>query len=251
MIRAYILIETNAGEAYKYVRDVVADTDGVGGKFYRYRGQGYQALDISPISEQTFTPLQFDVRYYITIGVDGGATAEYNIFFPSPSNDIGVLNTRGGSIRYFELVEALNRVANGEWVAKIVDKDLRITSTDNTTSSAVAITAGATGTDLLAALDSTPASAVGSDVYADQTGAGKVAGDFATLLANWATAYTTATPGFLSFPESGGATTQLKRLNKSIGGDDDDVYTITQIAGANISTIKVVEQREEDAVYNP
>jgi len=94
-------------------------------------------------------------------------------------------------------------------------------------------------------LGSTPSLAIAADVYAQQTGAGKVAGDFATLLANWATAYTTATPGFLSFPESGGAVTELKRKNTN-GGADDSVYTITQIAGANIATIKVVEEYEEE-----
>lgn len=122
MIRAYILITLNNGQTIKYVRNVVADTNGVGGSYYAYTGN-----------------------------------------------------------------------------------------------------AGAT--------------------YAEQTGAGKVKGDFETLVTNLGTAVVSATAvdKTLKFPESSGSTAYLVRRNRDMSSDINLNNQIVILA-SNVASIKVVQE---------
>jgi len=241
MIRAYILIETAAGKTYRYVRDALATNAlGVAELFYRYRGNGYQDFNITVSGELKFSPLVFDTTYSVNIQVDGGAVVERSIRFPAPSNEIGILNIAGGSIRYADILEKLARVANGTYLVDIIDKDIRITSNSTRVStSAIAITAGSTGTDLLAALSSTPSTAIVSDNFDNQiTLAGKISEDFDTLSTNWLAG------GLLDFPENAGDTPILRRKNLW-NGLDDETQTIVQIEATHVTSLIIVEEIED------
>ena len=72
MIEAYITINLSNGDNIKYVRDVVNDSAGVGEKYYRYEGPGYQELGLNQVSDYDESGLNTNTTYYFTINIDGG-----------------------------------------------------------------------------------------------------------------------------------------------------------------------------------
>ena len=79
--------------------------------------------------------------------------------------------------------------------------------------------------------------------YAEQTGAGKVRGDFETLVTSLGTALVSATAAdkTLKFPESTGSTAYLTRRNKDMSSDKTLTNQIV-ISAASVSSIKVVQE---------
>jgi hypothetical protein len=79
--------------------------------------------------------------------------------------------------------------------------------------------------------------------YTDQTGAGRVKGDYETLVANLGTALaaTLAADKLLKFPESGGSTSYLVRRNKDMSADKDLNNQIV-IPAIAVASIKVVQE---------
>ncbi len=79
--------------------------------------------------------------------------------------------------------------------------------------------------------------------YTDQTGAGKVKGDYETLVGNLETALaaTLAADKTLKFPESGGSTAYLIRRNTDMSADKNLTNQIVVPAIA-VSSIKVVQE---------
>lgn len=101
---------------------------------------GYQELGLST-TLTTASGLAASTQYYFKLNVDGGGVTEYDF---TTSTDV----TIGGVIDLINT--ALSEVAAS---LSLVDGDLRFTSTDTIgSSSTMAVTAGTTGTDLLATL---------------------------------------------------------------------------------------------------
>jgi len=238
MIKAYILIQTSDGKSFRYVRDVVNDSYGVGEITYKYEGNGYQAFGLTAYSQNYVTGLNYDTYYYFKVNVDGGGATEYYIYFKKPTTP-NFRRTDNPDIMFFDLLDQLDQLSS-DFQVRYIDDDIRIISNGSGASTSIALTAGTSGTDLFTALNTTPSAAVASDNYDNQTGAGKVQGDYSSLVTSWSGA-----TGLLSFPESGGATPILRRKNLW-NGVDDHTQVITQILNTQIASISVVEEQEEN-----
>ena len=79
MIEAYILIELSSGSKYKYVRDIVNDTNGENEKFYSYIGPGYQEVGLKRKHGAMDSGLSPDETYYFKVNIDAGGEVEYSI----------------------------------------------------------------------------------------------------------------------------------------------------------------------------
>jgi hypothetical protein len=243
MIRAYILIELSSGSKYKYVRDVVTDTAGVNAEYYAYNGPGYQEVGLKAGIEEVFDPTNLlpNTTYYFKVNIDAGGLTEYSI-----KTGPGVAQLFSGVnpiITFNDLILLLNsatRVDGARW--DMIDGDLRCTSMQVATGTSIALAAGVTGTDLFASLNGWTgsfSSAVPGDQYLDQTNVGEVKKDYTDLVASYTAAATFK--ALLSFPESAGGTTILKRRNKDSVYCDDS-YTYIQVSCGQITTISVVEE---------
>jgi len=242
MIRAYILIELSSGSKYKYVRDVVTDTAGVDAEYYAYEGAGYQEVGLEKSIEEIFDPtgLLANTTYYFKVNIDAGGLTEYSI-----KTGPGTSQLFSGAkpiITFEELILLLNsatRTAGARW--DMIDGDLRCTSLGTSTGTSIALAAGTTGTNLFANLNGWTGSfnpAVAGDIYDDQTNAGEVKKDLTDIMTSLAAAATFK--ALLSFPESGGGTTVLKRKNKE-NSIFDETYTYIQIPCGQIAAISAVE----------
>lgn len=230
MIEAYILIELSSGSKYKYVRDVVNDSNGIGSETYQYSGAAYQEVGLKRKHPGMNTGLKVGETYYFRVNVDGGGVNEYGI---------SLNNNSQGFIDYGTLVKELNSATTGATWSMFDGQDLRCTSDSETAGSSIVLTAGISGTDLFSSLGGftvldTP---VAGDLYLDQTGAGKVLGDFTTITASYTGA--SAFNDLLTFPEAI-PTTVLKRKNLA-NGKDDKTYTYLQIPVGEIVAISVIE----------
>jgi hypothetical protein len=132
---------------YGRVLDNTADgivAGSVAGKFYE---AGYQACGMKGITPQTNSGLSTSTTYYFTIAVDGGSTIE--ISFTTDSSNVSFGGTTG-VIR--KIQDALNTqfYTAGNLFEKrvnvgIVNGDLRFTSGQHLSTSAIALTAGTSG----------------------------------------------------------------------------------------------------------
>jgi hypothetical protein len=103
-------------------------------------GRGYQQLATpTPITEDTDTGLVATHVYYITIDIDGGGATEYSI------------TTTTATTKFSALIALLNAAITGATFS-IVGGDLRCTSDATTDAAAIDMTAGSSGTDLIASI---------------------------------------------------------------------------------------------------
>ena len=133
---------------YGRVADNTADgivAGSVAGKFYE---AGYQACGMKGITPQTNSGLSTSTTYYFTIAVDGGSTIE--ISFTTDGSNVNFGGTTGVIRKIQDALDA-QFYTEGNLFEKrvnvgIVDGDLRFTSGQYLSTSAVALTAGTSGT---------------------------------------------------------------------------------------------------------
>lgn len=246
MIRSYININTDGGDLLKYVRDVTTDTNGLGKYYYRYLGNGHQfaGLSIPDLGMTEDSGLKLETKYYFKVNVNGGGLTEYSItptvntrFYKDDNDNI---------INYNEVYNLLNRVAPSSFTVEYENDDFKFVAVGDTSGTSIVLGNGTTDADLFSSLKRWSSSfgvSVAGDNYYDQTGAGKVLGDFTTLSSSWV-----GTTGLLSFPESGGASTTVIR-KQLLNGKDDGTHVVFQVHNSHVATITIVEQIEE-GVYN-
>ncbi len=115
-------------------------------KFYT---PGYQELGLSGITAGTDTGLVAGRQYYFKIEVDGGAAVELDVTIDASNTNFGGKNGLVQKIQ--EAMNAKYSVAGGLFEKRvsvgIVDGDLRFTSQQYLSGSAIALTAGTTGSD--------------------------------------------------------------------------------------------------------
>ena len=132
---------------YGRVADGTADcivAGSVAGKFYE---AGYQAFGMKGITPQTNSGLAVSTAYYFTIAVDGGSTIE--ITFTTDGSNVRFGGTTGIIRKIQDALDAQYYTAGNLFEKKvhvgIVDGDLRFTSGQYLSSSAIALTAGTSG----------------------------------------------------------------------------------------------------------
>ena len=115
-------------------------------KFYE---AGYQSLGLSGITPNTETGLTAGATYYLTVAVDGGSTVEINVTLDSANTKFGGSN--GLIQKLQDAIDAKYTVAGGlfekEIFVRLIDGDLRFTSGQRISTSAIALTAGTSGAD--------------------------------------------------------------------------------------------------------
>ena len=133
---------------YGRVADSTADgivPGSIAGKFYE---RGYQACGMKGITPQTNSGLTASTTYYFTIAVDGGSTLE--ISFTTDSSNVNFGGTTGIIRKIQDALDAQFYTEGNLFEKKvhvgIVDGDLRFTSGQYLSSSAIALTAGTSGT---------------------------------------------------------------------------------------------------------
>ena len=116
-------------------------------KFYQ---AGYQEFGMSGITSATKTGLTASTVYYVKIGIDGGTADEVSITTDSSVDTFGGAN--GFIAKLQTAIDALyydaskNNFQKGATVS-IVNGDLRVTSKQHLSTSAIALTAGTSGSD--------------------------------------------------------------------------------------------------------
>ena len=132
---------------YGRVADSTADgivAGSLAGKFYE---AGYQALGMKGITPQTNSGLSASTAYYFTIAVDGGSTIE--LTFTSDSSNVNFGGTNGIIRKIQDALDTQYYTAGNMFEKKvhvgIVDGDLRFTSGQYLSTSAIALTAGTSG----------------------------------------------------------------------------------------------------------
>ena len=116
----------------------------VAGKFYT---AGYQACGMKGITPQTNSGLAVSTAYYFTIAVDGGSTLE--VTFTTDGSNVSFGGTTGIIRKIQDALDA-QYYTEGNLFEKrvmvgIVDGDLRFTSGQYLSASAIALTAGTSG----------------------------------------------------------------------------------------------------------
>ncbi len=113
-------------------------------KFYE---AGYQTLGLSGITSSTHSGLTASTTYYFTIAVDGGSTIE--ISFATDSSNLNFGGKNGIIAKIQSALDAQFYTAGNMFEKKvtvgIVDGDIRFTSGQYLSSSAIALTAGTSG----------------------------------------------------------------------------------------------------------
>ena len=132
---------------YGRVADGTADgivAGSLAGKFYE---AGYQAFGMKGITPQTNSGLAVSTAYFFTIAVDGGSTIE--VTFTSDGSNVNFGGTTGIIRKIQDALDAQYYTAGNLFEKKvhvgIVDGDLRFTSGQYLSTSAIALTAGASG----------------------------------------------------------------------------------------------------------
>ena len=132
---------------YGRVADGTADgivPGSIAGKFYQ---PGYQAFGMKGITPSTNSGLSVSTAYYFTIAVDGGSTIE--ITFTTDGSNVKFGGTTGIIRKIQDALDAQFYTAGNLFekrvVVGIVDGDLRFTSGQYLSTSAIALTAGTSG----------------------------------------------------------------------------------------------------------
>ena len=124
----------------------------IAGKFYE---SGYQAFGLKGITPSTNSGLSASTTYYLSVAIDGGTTDK--ITFTTDANNVNFGGTNGVVQKLQNAINALyynpakNAWTKGATVA-IVDGDVRVTSNQRLSTSAISLTTntdGTSGTDEL------------------------------------------------------------------------------------------------------
>lgn len=230
------IILISRGEYYKYVRDVVTDNHGEATKFYGYRGNARQRLSNLNYTNGMFrreTGLKRGITYTINIQVNAEVAATESSVKFGEFQDFPF-----APVTFEELYNRLNRVApdrfSFEW--DDIDRDTEgfyFVAKGNMAGTSIAVTAGSSN-DLLAALGATVDTELASDNLFDQTGAGKVYGDYTSLVTSFSGA-----DSLITFPEST-PTTELVRVSTDAIGTEGSL-SVNTLSRASVENIRIIE----------
>ena len=137
---------------FGYGRNSAASLDGFvrGSIVLKFYKAGYQEFGMSNITNSTKTGLTASTVYYVKIGIDGATADEISITTDSSVDTFG--GTNGFIQKLQTAIDALyydaskNNFQKGATVS-IVNGDLRVTSKQHLSTSAIALTAGTSGSD--------------------------------------------------------------------------------------------------------
>lgn len=152
----YTVAQTNKNGKFKamnffgYGRTADAISDGIvpGSVSFKFYSQGYQEVGLSGITPNTNSGLSSSTGYYFKIAVDGGTAYEVNFTTDSSNVNFGGKN---GIINKIQDILDQQYYTEGHLFEKrvtvgIVDGDIRFTSESRLSTSAIALTAGTSGT---------------------------------------------------------------------------------------------------------
>ena len=152
----YSVAQTNKNGAFKcmnffgYGRTEDAICDGIvpGSVAIKFYTQAYQEVGLSGISANTNSGLSASTAYYFKIAVDGGSA--YEVVFTTDSSNVNFGGKNGIIQKIQEILDA-QYYTEGNLFEKsvsvgIVNGDIRFTSGSRLSTSAVALTAGTSGT---------------------------------------------------------------------------------------------------------
>ena len=152
----YTVAQTNKNGKFKcmnffgYGRTADASVDGIvpGSTAFKFYTQAYQEVGLSGITANTNTGLSASTTYYFKIAVDGGSA--YEVAFTTDSSNVNFGGKNGVISKIQDILNA-QYYTEGNLFEKrvtvgIVDGDLRFTSGSRLSTSAVALTAGTSGT---------------------------------------------------------------------------------------------------------
>ena len=113
----------------------------------RFYQAGYQSLGLSDITPSTHSGLTASTTYYFTIGVDGGLTEQVSFTTDSSNLNFGGTN---GIINKIQSALDTQYYTSGNLFEKkvkvaLIDGDVRFTSGQHLSTSAIALTAGTSG----------------------------------------------------------------------------------------------------------
>lgn len=229
------IILISRGEYYKYVRDIVTDTYGKSTKFYGYRGNARQRLSLNYTNGmfRKETGLKRGTTYTINVQVNAeGAAIESSIKFGE------LQDFPFAPVTFEELYNRLNRVApdrfSFEW--DDIDRDSEgfyFVAKGNFAGTSIDVTAGSSN-DLLAALGATVDTELASDNLFDQTGNGKVYGDYNSLVTSLS-----GTDSLITFPESTPSTTLVRVSTDAIGTEGS--LSVNTLSRASVENIRIIE----------
>jgi len=136
MTKAYNLIELSSGAKYKYVRDIVNDSNGKNTEYYQYEGSGYQELGLKIKHGGMNTGLTAGTIYFFKVNIDGVGLVGYSIVFENNSQNF---------VDFEEFFQELNfkTLSNGaEWTLNREKGDIRCTSISELVGSSITLLEG-------------------------------------------------------------------------------------------------------------
>ena len=237
MIKAQIVLRARS-QLYRYVRDVTTDTYGVSEQYYGYRGNARRKLNLTRnnISSSMDTGLERNKVYSFRVGVNGGDVQEYTFSFQEREgvNRFGV----NKFISYFDLLAAINGKANSAFSLKYDDYDrnqegLYFIAGGRQAGTTIVVEDGTGENPLFASLEhfDSVGDLIESDNFFDQTDAGQIKADFDALSAS------VLEDDYVMFPESGGSTDELVRINH----DNPEGLVINKVKCLVVENLNVVE----------
>ena len=182
-------ITTDANGRYKSQTPLLGygrTSDGVsagivkGSLAIKFANNGYQAFGMTGITPSTHSGLTASTAYYFTIAIDGGST--YEVSFTTDASNLN-FGGNNGIVSKIQAVLDSQFYVEGNLYEKaatvaIVNGDVRITSNNKTRTSAIALTAGTSGssnttnlfdgTNPIARIPASPSTAVDGE-YPDDT----------------------------------------------------------------------------------
>ncbi len=270
MIQAYITIGLKSGMKVQYVRDVVNDSKGQGGRLYKYNGPAHQDLNLENrkiVPKEVIVP---DTNYYFKLNVNNTGLVEYFISFPK--RDEPTLHNKNEIINfsyndyatYDSIVFKLNQETKHRGVLWSLTPrgDIRCQNTSKDAATAILLAPGTTGIDLLSTLGATLKTPVAGDQLSDQTGAGKVLGDFLSITENMRN-FENKNISYVSGTTSGIYNGDLKKfltsfdtrklkvyLNGLLNKESELLESTEEIAGGELGEITTDEVFDESYVDN-
>lgn len=247
MIHSYISIGLNNGKKVQYVRNVTTDTNGVNARYYGYEGPGYQELGLKHVVWANPSGLTLNKQYYFKVNIDGAGEQEYSII-PKKA-EVDAFWVKNKYVQWETIINELNRATKSDGAEWSINNhgDIRCQSTSESDNTSIALAVGTTGTDLFNSIEGFTdfKAAVPGDQLADQTGAGKVLGDYDTILgfieAELKQGDLALKEIYLEFPEDGGDVKSLIRKNNN-ESQADIGKTVTRVPIQAISEITIVEK---------
>ena len=115
---------------------------------FKFFNPGWQSMGLSGITPSTDSGLGVSTTYYFKIALDGGSAQEVSFTTDSSNVNFGGANgimTKINAALAAEVKDSSSNLFEKTWVAELIDGDIRFTSRQNLSTSAVVLTAGTSG----------------------------------------------------------------------------------------------------------